>query len=293
MIEGQFEKVKKKKEYQQMRAKLKETKNFIKCWVDAWGVDGVYISYSGGKDSEVLLDIARSMYPGLKGVFCNTGLELPEVKSQVREHENIDWLIPTMSFKKIIEIYGWPVISKEQAQFIYHWRNTKSEKLRYTLWNGNRHKMGKISEKWKFIATDAPFKVSHICCNKLKKRPAINYENLTGRKPMIGNLASESALRAIQKDKCNVYDSKRPISKPLSAWNETDIWTYIKTYKVSYSKAYDMGWERTGCIFCLFGVQHQEVNKFQILKETHPKLYKYVIHKLGAKEILDFMGIPY
>ena len=49
----------------------------------------VYISFSGGKDSTVLLDIARKIYPEITAVFCDTGLEYPEVRQHVKNYENV------------------------------------------------------------------------------------------------------------------------------------------------------------------------------------------------------------
>lgn len=40
----------------------------------------MYVSFSGGKDSTVLLDIVKGMYPDVPAVFCDTGLEYPEVR---------------------------------------------------------------------------------------------------------------------------------------------------------------------------------------------------------------------
>ena len=60
--------------------KIKKTELRIREWVDYWGVDGVYVSFSGGKDSTVLLDICRRLYPGIVAVFSDTGLEFPEIR---------------------------------------------------------------------------------------------------------------------------------------------------------------------------------------------------------------------
>ena len=74
--------------------------------------------------------------------------------------------------------------------------------------------------------------ISEQCCQKLKKAPAHKYTKTTGRHPIIGTMASESKLREIayiQAGGCNVFDSSKGAeSKPLSIWNEEDIWAYIK-----------------------------------------------------------------
>lgn len=93
--------------------KIRMTEERIRDWVREYGEDGVYVSFSGGKDSTVLLDIARRMYPGIKAVFVDTGLEYPEIREFVRGFENVEWLKPKMNFKQVIEKYGYPFISKE------------------------------------------------------------------------------------------------------------------------------------------------------------------------------------
>lgn len=51
-----------------LNAKVRMTQWRIREWVDEYGEDGVYISFSGGKDSTVLLDIARKLYPNIKAM---------------------------------------------------------------------------------------------------------------------------------------------------------------------------------------------------------------------------------
>ena len=98
----------------------------------------VYISFSGGKDSTVLLNIARKIYPDIEAVFVDTGLEYPEIREFVKTHKSVFWIKPKLHFKEILEKYGYPVISKEQANFIDECRNTKSDKLRDIRLNGNK-----------------------------------------------------------------------------------------------------------------------------------------------------------
>lgn len=104
-----------------LHAKIVMTKQRIRQWYDYW--DGnVYISFSGGKDSTVLLDIARKMYPDIPAVFCDTGLEYPEIRNFAMSRENITVLKPKMIFSQTIRQYGYPLISKEVSEAIYYAR---------------------------------------------------------------------------------------------------------------------------------------------------------------------------
>jgi len=178
-----------------------------------------------------------------------------------------------------------------------------------------------------------------------EKKPTKRYEKVTQRKPIIGTLASESLLRktAWIKNGCNAFGAKRKTSQPLSFWTDQDILHYIKEYNVPYCSVYGnividekvdgenvlegqinlidylgdyseedrlatTGCDRTGCIFCMFGCHlEKEPNRFQRLKETHPRQYEYCINGgeyvdgkwqpskegLGLGKVLDYIGVKY
>lgn len=274
-----------------LKMKIRLTERRIKDFYNYFGGQ-VYISFSGGKDSTVLLDIARNLYPEIEAVFCDTGLEFPEIRDFVKTIDNVTWIKPKLPFTKVIEKYGWPIVSKEQSQYIYQYRTAKSQKTKDTRLNGNKWGQGKISLKWRYLL-DAPFKISDKCCDILKKNPAKKFEKQSGKKPIIGTMASESAHRQSLyiKHGCNSFNSKRPTSKPLSFWLDKDIWEYITLKKIDYSKIYNMGYTRTGCMFCLFG-HHMALknnhDKLKLMKETHNNQYEYCMKNLGMKEVLDW-----
>ena len=96
---------------------------------------------------------------------------------------------------------------------------------------------------------------------------------------------------------CNRYDARHPVSNPLSFWLESDIWDFINRFGLIYSPIYDMGYERTGCMFCMFGVhlEHKRLgtNRFVMMKKTHPRHWDYCINRLGCGNVLDLIGVPY
>lgn len=285
--------------------KIAKTKRRIQEWIDYFGEDKVYISFSGGKDSTVLLDLVRQINPNIPAVFIDTGLEYPETKDFVKTIDNVVLLKPKMSFKQVIEQYGYPMVSKEQSNYLDDIRNS-TEKMKIRRLEGDSKGRFKLSKKWYYLV-DAPFKVSHRCCNIMKKEPAKRYEKETGRVPFIGTLAEESSLRqqSYLKTGCNAFESKRPISTPLGFWKEQDVLKYIYDNKLIINKAYgDVIYkygiysttkcDRTGCIYCGFGVHlEKEPNRYQRLEKTHPQLHDYCMNKLGFKEVCEYMNIPY
>ncbi len=178
----------------------------------------------------------------------------------------------------------------------------------------------------------APFNISSRCCNVMKKEPVHKYAKETGRKPMTGQQASESRLRTQQwlKNGCNGFHMKAPISNPMSFWTEQDVLLYIKEYNVPICSVYGevvsadfdeleqidgqinvsdlgifdkerpllktTGCSRTGCMFCGYGC-HLEKGKgrFEMMKETHPKQYDYIMRPLeqgglNYKEVIDWIN---
>lgn len=85
----------------------------------------VCVSFSGGKDSTVLLHIARQLFPDIPAVFSNTGLEYPEIQKFVKSFDNVDIVTPSMNFGEVISTYGYPLIGKEVAEAIYYARRIR------------------------------------------------------------------------------------------------------------------------------------------------------------------------
>lgn len=298
-----------------LEIKIKKTQLRIREWIEAYGVDGAYVSFSGGKDSTVLLDIARKMYPNIEAVFINTGLEYPTVRIFAESKENTTTIRPNMNFRDVICKYGYPVISKEISGKTYEVRRSiargNTNTTRYRQFMGMEKKEnGEPSEfnieGYKYLLS-APFEISDKCCDVMKKRPAHKYNKKKKKTPIIAIMAEESRNRKTKwiKNGCNAFNLKNPESNPMSFWTEQDVLTYIHKYNIQIADAYGQvvvenngipgqiniaellgdyrgcryettGCKRTGCIFCMFGIT-QDRDRFIRLSEQEPELCDYVM----------------
>jgi 3'-phosphoadenosine 5'-phosphosulfate sulfotransferase (PAPS reductase)/FAD synthetase len=295
----------------------------------------VFVSWSGGLDSTVLAYIVRSEYPEVPLVFSDTGLEYPEIVAFVMSKipdttdyrellrngypvriygDNIRIIKPKLTFREVINNYGYPVGSKQISHMVYTLRHPKpSNKASRNLYltgeksDGSFSPYYRLAEKWRKLI-DAPFESNSYCCTAVKKLPFRNYMLLTKEYPIMGIRAKEGRIRKMsyKRTGCNNYGSK-PKSLPLAIWTHQDILQFILDYDIDYcdeiygeiredehGELYTTGAERTGCIYCMFGVHlESEPNRFQRLKQTHPQLWQYCMEELGLKEVLEYIGVPY
>lgn len=115
------------KQMQSLPLKYKKlmSRQRIQDWYEYW--DGnVYVSRSGGTDSDVLGHMVEEMYPDVPHVFVNTGLEHDSVRIHGEDVADIV-LRPQMNFADVITKYGYPIISKEVAQTLYEVQRRKLE----------------------------------------------------------------------------------------------------------------------------------------------------------------------
>lgn len=105
-------------------AKVRMSQQRIREWYDHF--DGnVFISFSGGKDSTVLAHVVHEYYPDVPLVFCNTGLEYPEIQAFAKKM-GAEFIRPKMRFDEVISKYGYPIISKENAEAIHYARKIRN-----------------------------------------------------------------------------------------------------------------------------------------------------------------------
>lgn len=291
-----------------LERKIRVTQTRIMEWYYHYG-GNVAVSFSGGKDSTVLLDLARRAFPDIPAIFVDTGLEYPEIRAFVRTIPNVRWLRPKIPFHKVIEQYGYPVISKQVARRIYYGNRGSEWALRHLNGlnaNGTPSKFNERYMKWRFLL-DAPFDVSDYCCTVMKKQPIHRFTRETGCMQIVGTMACESVNRqsVYLRNGCNAFHKREPTSQPMSFWLEQDVLAYLRMTGLPYASIYGQivedsgklittGAHRTGCMFCMFGAHlERQPNRFQRMELTHPKQYNYCINKLGCGDVLDYISVPF
>lgn len=306
-----------------LETKVRKSMLRINEAVNYFTTDRLYTSFSGGKDSTVLHHLVKSKYKDIPSVFVDTGLEYPKLREFA--YSLADTVLkPEITFYEVLRNYGYPVISKSQSLAI---RKLTKQNLspRYRnklLYGDERGCFGKLSNKWHYLL-NADFNISEQCCDVMKKKPFKEYEKKTGRIPITGIMAEESAnrrLRYIKDGGCNAFESKRPHSQPLGFWTEQDILRYIKENNIKIADPYgDVILEngiykttkekRTGCVFCIIGshLEDKNNNRFIRLKKEEPNVYNYCMNGgeydtdgywkpkngLGMSHVLDCLNINY
>lgn len=243
-----------------------------------------YVSFSGGKDSTILLFIARKWIDKrMPAVFLDTGNEYPEICKYVRKFENVTILHPHTNMVKIIQENGFPLVSKDVSKKVRDLKHTHSAKLRDIRLHGrpgSANKSGRCPVKWQNLAY-MPFDISEKCCDLLKKKRFIEYEKETGLYPLIGVTAAESRLRTmeyIRRGGCSAFTGPRPRSFPISIWTEDDIKAMAKRFNIELCPIYnDIEVRQTGCMVCGYGADQNPAH-WSYLYKHYPAVYRHMMN---------------
>ena len=101
-------------------AKINMTRFRVRQWVEEYGEDGVYISFSGGKDSTVLMDLVRNEfgYKSVPAVFVDVPTQFPELRDFAKTWDDVTIIKPKIGFMEVCDKYGFPLISKDVSQCV-------------------------------------------------------------------------------------------------------------------------------------------------------------------------------
>ncbi len=323
-------------------------------------INEVTVSFSGGKDSTVLLDLVlkvhKEMQLKIKVVMIYaTEITFPSTMKFIKhinqkyqkEYEylaDVTIVSPKKSWVEILSQNGYPIYSKQVSTMINRVKRAKT-KNSLTKWffgidldisDTAKFKLSKnrlfllddkMLAEWPDISSDQAmveyftkyqdkYFFSEKCCDFIKGN--VKHDK---RPSFIGTMAEESQLRKKSwvQHGCNIFSKEAMKSRPLSIWKQRDIWKYIQDNDLEINEAYGfdktkplaeqkLRFTRLGCTSCPYGSAiedkfvekirelkidngYEKLNRFEILKQDYPNLYKSQVIANGMYKILIDMGV--
>lgn len=219
-------------------------------------IDQFIASFSGGKDSQVVLDLCTRAIPptAFEVIYSDTGYELPSSLSLYSE--------------------------------IQKFYKGKFPALKFTLARNHEN----VENYWDQIGT--PSDNHRWCCSVMKTVPLYR-TLLAGSKKQLKFLAFEG-VRAEESVKRSDYNrigkgvKHRFVvnARPILRWNTTEVFLYLFRHNLQINEAYRLGKPRVGCVLCPFGSPWDDMI---VNKCYHEKLMPFLSR---IEQNADYRHIP-
>lgn len=227
------------------------------------------ICYSGGKDSDVLVQLAINSGIDCEILHNHTTADAPETVYYIRQR-----------FKE------WEA------------KGIKCT-ISYPTYKGKRTSM------WELIVEEKmpPTRIVRYCCEVLKEKGGEHRAVATGVRWAESNARKNKGIYEDfnkNKDKRiilnNDNDDKRrlfercelqakTVVNPIVDWTEADIWEYIKTEQIPCNPLYECGFNRVGCIGCSMANKKRYKQFAQYPK--YEQLYIHAFERMVQKREAD------
>ena len=240
----------------------------IRQIISMYGEENLCMSYSGGKDSNVMHALFDIALPDnrIPRVYSDTGIELNAVrdfvKAKAAEDERFVIIRPKVPIKKMLDAEGYPFKSKFHSFMMHNYQkspNLPNHVKKYI--NGEYSGYGKhCPQVLKYQFSEIfKMKISDVCCKRLKKDPLDNYQK-AHNKPIkiVGIMPDEGGQR--ETAKCLVFRGEKlkafqPLAPLTKAWEDWFITEFNIQLPIVYYPPYNF--ERTGCKGCPFNLRLQ------------------------------------
>ena len=286
-----------------------------KCQTQIRNHQKILVSVSGGRDSDVMMDLIVRCggKDKVTFVFFNTGLEYNATKKQIeylKTKYDVEIVVvpPIKPIPTCVKEYGVPFWSKHVSEMIrrlqrhnFKWEDKPYDELiqeypkcvsalkwwcnSYVMENGNMSSfnIGYVPYLKEFILQNPPtFKISNTCCNYAKKQPAKRFaESQNFDLNCVGVRKAEGGIRSTRYKNCYTANDDGPSQyRPIFWFSDEDRDVYDKHYGLDHSDCYSVwGMDRTGCAGCPFSKYFE--NELLLAEKYEPKMYKAMTNIFG------------
>ncbi len=225
-------------------------------------------SFSGGKDSQVVLDLVSKVIPPDKyhAVYMDTGMELPCTQNLVRQTEQM--------YKKQFAHFKMDIAASDQTA-ISQWERF-GPPSRFSRWCCSVRKTAVFTKKMKDILhTDTQPQV-------------LVFEGVRGEESVRRQSYSRTAEGVKHVNLTN--------ARPIFLWNDTEVYLYFLRNRLPMNEGYYKGLTRIGCNICPFASPWSE-SLIGLLYPNFVAPYVEVIRRLavnlgleGKKKIDEYVS---
>lgn len=203
--------------------------------------DPYYLAYSGGKDSDVILALAKMAGVHFDAVHNLTTVDAPETVYHVRSHPEIIIERPERTmWQLIVEKMIPPTMINRYCCSELKERGGQCRKVvtgvRWAESQKRRDNAGYIKIIGKPKKTQAK-------AEELGAEYEIN--KLGG---MILNNDNDETRQLVE----HCYKQSKVLINPIVEWTDSDVWEFIRHYGIKVNPLYECGYKRVGCIGCPF-----------------------------------------
>ena len=123
------------------------------------------------------------------------------------------------------------------------------------MWSISKHgnMMHRVAKK----SAAPPTRLMRWCCDEYKEYGGV------GRCRVFGVRASESKGRALRWNEVSTDRNNSTVICPIVYWTDSQVWEFLKHFKVPYCSLYDEGWDRLGCVGCPLAGPDRQTKEFE------------------------------
>ena len=223
-------------------------------------VDGFYLAFSGGKDSQTLYHLAKMAGVKFKAHMNLTSADPPEVIRFVkRNRPDVELIKPKMS------IYNMALKKHKLPTRIFRWCCAEYKEMSGA---------GKVT----LIG------IRHAESVRRSKRNEIEMGR-NGKAAFSGNFDQFSEHK--EKMVTCVGGKDKTLVSPIINWTDKDVWNFLNGNNIEHCSLYDDGYKRIGCIMCPMSNWKQKARDCQRFPHVKRKWIQ-TIQKLIDAGYIDF-----